>query len=63
MANDNNDDVQNENIWELKTEKYSIQKNQWPGSGKHVLAQFTDEAILVYQAYNNDIADYAIQNQ
>lgn len=49
--------------WKLKTEKYSIQKDKWPGSGRHILAQFNDEAILVYQAYNDQIADYAIQNQ
>ena len=63
MEIDNNEDFKNDQKdWKLKTEKYSIQKNLWP-SGKNVLAQYNDEAILVYQAYNNEIADYAVQNQ
>jgi hypothetical protein len=47
----------------LRTEKYSIQKDIWPASGRHILAQFTDDAILVYQAYNDKIADYAVEHQ
>ena len=48
---------------QLKTEKYLVQKELWPASGRHVLAQYDDNAILVYQAYNDAIADYAIEHQ
>ena len=47
----------------FNTERYVIQKDLWPQSGRHILAQYTDDAILVYQAYNNQIADYALQHQ
>ena len=31
----------------------------WPGQGNHVLAQFNEEAVVVYQAYRPEIAEYA----
>jgi D-mannonate dehydratase len=31
--------------------------------GHHILGTFTDTAILVYQAFNKQIADYAIREQ
>ncbi|MEM7658182.1 MAG: DUF4291 domain-containing protein [Bacteroidota bacterium] len=34
-----------------------------PTSGQHILAQQRADEILVYQAYNHRIADYAIQHQ
>lgn len=34
-----------------------------PETGQHILAQQTDDQILVYQAYNPAIADFAIKNQ
>eukprot|EP01125_Pyxidicula_operculata_P014988 TRINITY_DN5064_c0_g1_i2.p1 TRINITY_DN5064_c0_g1~~TRINITY_DN5064_c0_g1_i2.p1 ORF type:complete len:275 (-),score=17.57 TRINITY_DN5064_c0_g1_i2:614-1411(-) len=49
--------------FQLRTERYEIQKEIWPQSGRHVLAQYNDQGILVYQAYNNEIADYALENQ
>jgi hypothetical protein len=48
---------------DFKVERYSVQKDLWPQSGRHILAQYNDEAILVYQAYNEQIADYAVKNQ
>jgi hypothetical protein len=58
-----NSERNNKKSWKVKTEKYSIQKDLWPASGRHILAQYNDEAILVYQAYNKRIADEALQNQ
>jgi len=58
-----NNELNNEQNWELKIERYSIQKELWPQSGRHILAQYNDEAILVYQAYNKQIAEYAVQHQ
>jgi hypothetical protein len=47
----------------LHTESYSIQKDIWPKSGKHILAQSDNESIIVYQAFNPSIGNYAIKNQ
>ncbi len=42
---------------------YSKYINSIPDEGFHILAHQTDDKILVYQAYNNEIADFAIKNQ
>lgn len=41
------------------SESYSVQSSLWPGQGNHVLAQFNEEAVVVYQAYRPEIAEYA----
>eukprot|EP00727_Mastigamoeba_balamuthi_P010123 m51a1_g5733 hypothetical protein (224) ;mRNA; r:1138057-1138805 len=41
---------------------YAEQHLTWPESGKRVLAQYTDSAVLVFQAYNAEIAAYAVAN-
>ena len=38
-------------------------KNFWPKTGKHILAQYDDETVVVYQAYKPSIAEYAVKNQ
>eukprot|EP01089_Gocevia_fonbrunei_P007637 TRINITY_DN18857_c0_g1_i1.p1 TRINITY_DN18857_c0_g1~~TRINITY_DN18857_c0_g1_i1.p1 ORF type:complete len:248 (+),score=48.00 TRINITY_DN18857_c0_g1_i1:40-744(+) len=43
--------------------KYKQQVYVWPRSGRYVMAQYNDEGVLVYQAFSNAIADYAIKNQ
>lgn len=35
----------------LFTEPYITQLIRWPTSGKHILAQFDEQSIVVYQAY------------
>ncbi|CAH1802296.1 unnamed protein product [Owenia fusiformis] len=48
----------------LLTELYIEQvEKHWPKSGKHILAQYTENSVVVYQAFNQAIADYAIENQ
>ncbi|CAG8746869.1 8427_t:CDS:2 [Acaulospora morrowiae] len=47
----------------LEIELYNSQTQRWPSSGKHILAQFNDNSIVIYQAFNNSIADYAVKNQ
>lgn len=42
---------------------YREQVRQWPVSGQHVLAQFDNETIIVYQAFNHTIADAACRGQ
>jgi len=47
----------------MKTELYNLQNTRWPQSGKHVMAQFNDEYVIVYQAYKPSIAEYAVEHQ
>jgi hypothetical protein len=47
----------------LVLEPYLAQRERWPSSGRHVLAQFDDDALIVYQAYRPSIADHAVANQ
>jgi hypothetical protein len=46
----------------MQTEFYLTQKNRWPPSGKHILASFDEESVVVYQAYNPAIAGFAARN-
>lgn len=34
-----------------------------PTTGRHIVANFEDDTIVVYQAFNSMIADYAVENQ
>lgn len=47
----------------MKTENYLTQKQRLPESGKQIIGYTAYDNIIVYQAYNNNIADYAIANQ
>lgn len=46
----------------LATELYRIQSAEWPASGKHILAHFDGESIVVYQAYLPETALYALRH-
>jgi hypothetical protein len=46
----------------IATELYVEQRNRWPSSGRHILASFDDETILVYQAYSPAIGAFALRN-
>eukprot|EP01119_Soliformovum_irregulare_P008354 TRINITY_DN21476_c0_g1_i1.p1 TRINITY_DN21476_c0_g1~~TRINITY_DN21476_c0_g1_i1.p1 ORF type:complete len:252 (+),score=55.78 TRINITY_DN21476_c0_g1_i1:35-790(+) len=49
---------------ELIFESYLEQQTKtWPSEGKHILAQFDDESIVVYQAYCPGIAKWAVEHQ
>ncbi|MBP3959110.1 DUF4291 domain-containing protein [Gemmata sp. G18] len=43
----------------LVYEPYAEQVKVWPKDGRHILAQYDDESIIVYQAYNPTIGRYA----
>ncbi|KAJ3312770.1 hypothetical protein HDV04_002734 [Boothiomyces sp. JEL0838] len=47
----------------LNTEKYLSALSVWPSNGKHILAQYDNEGIWVYQAYRPEIANHAVQHQ
>lgn len=42
---------------------YLQQVHDWPPSGRHILAQFDKDSIIVYQAYRPSIARFAVENQ
>ena len=48
---------------ELKTKNYLEQLKEWPQSGKHILAQYTDDYVIAYQAYRPSIGKFAAENQ
>jgi len=45
----------------LATKQYSDQVLRWPTMGRHILAQFDDETIIVYQAYRPEIGNFAVK--
>lgn len=47
----------------ITTEKYSQHLSNLPASGQNITAHQNDEMLVVYQAYNHCIADFAIENQ
>src|SRR4051812_43117942 len=51
------------NTMNIRTEKYLEAVERLPKEGQHILAYKQDEQIVVYQAYNDQIADYAVENQ
>lgn len=46
----------------LHLESFREQSARWPASGRHVLAQFDDESVVVYQAYRESIGRYAAEH-
>lgn len=47
----------------LKLASYNSQILTWPPTGLHILAQYDDDNIIVYQAYNEKIAKSIIECQ
>jgi len=43
--------------------RYLEVRDTWPGEGRCILAQYTDQAILVYAAFADPIVAYAVRNQ
>jgi len=47
----------------LSIQSYLEQLPHWPQTGQHILAQFDDDSVVVYQAYRTSIAQYAVEHQ
>lgn len=47
----------------LELTNYLEQEKNWPVSGKHIMAQYTDKYVVVYQAYRPEIGHFASKNQ
>ncbi len=46
----------------LALEPYAAQAARWPAAGRHILAQFDDESVVVYQAYRPSIGRFAAEH-
>jgi hypothetical protein len=46
----------------LKTAHYLEQEKTWPTEGRHILAQYDEDSIIVYQAYRPSIGQFAAQH-
>lgn len=47
----------------LQLQPYVEQQQNWPTTGRHILAQFDDTSIIVYQAYRSAIGRFAAEHQ
>ena len=47
----------------LRINNYQKQKQDWPQEGKHILAQYDNDSIVVYQAYRKSIGQFTAKNQ
>lgn len=47
----------------VKVKKYTEQLNEWPEKGHHIMAQYDDEKVIVYQSYRPAIGNFAVRNQ
>jgi hypothetical protein len=45
----------------LATAPYAEQMIRWPQAGRHILAQFDNDTIIVYQAYCPNIGRFAVE--
>ncbi|SHL30290.1 DUF4291 domain-containing protein [Chryseobacterium polytrichastri] len=48
---------------DLKLKEYKEQIEEWPQKGHHIMAQYDDEKIVVYQSYKKSIGEFAVKNQ
>jgi hypothetical protein len=46
----------------LTLESWAEQEARWPSSGRHILAQYDEQEIVVYQAYRPSIAKWAVEH-
>lgn len=47
----------------LNFESYIAHERHLPSNGKYIIAQFDEEQVVVYQAFNDAIACYALKHQ
>ena len=47
----------------MRVHPYLSQARGWPASGRHILAQFDEDSICIYQAYSPSIARFAVEHQ
>lgn len=48
---------------DIKLKKYKEQLQDWPKEGHHIMAQYDEKKIIVYQSYRKEIGEFALKNQ
>jgi hypothetical protein len=46
----------------ITTEQYPQQTTLWPSEGRHIMAQYDNDSVVVYQAYRPTIGRFAAEN-
>jgi len=49
-------------IQNINLQSYHEQVNQWPVEGRHIMAQYDENSVIVYQAYRPAIGHFAAQH-
>lgn len=47
----------------IRTDNWLNQRAGWPDDGKHILANYNSDWVVVYQAYRPEIANWALEHQ
>lgn len=47
----------------MKLKNYKEQLKEWPEEGHHIMAQYDDEKVIVYQSYRPEIGNFAVKHQ
>lgn len=47
----------------ITTTPYLAQKTTWPSEGRHIMAHYDEETVIVYQAYRPEIGLHAAKHQ
>ncbi len=47
----------------LKTKLYKEQLKEWPQDGRHIMAQYDEDKVIVYQSYRPEIGHFAVKHQ
>jgi hypothetical protein len=47
----------------LKLKSYQEQLQEWPQEGHHIMAQYDEEKVIVYQSYRPEIGNFAAMHQ
>jgi hypothetical protein len=55
--------METKNFLPFETNFYPIVSSHWPTSGKVILGSFSSESIVVYQAYNSVISEWAVNHK
>lgn len=43
----------------IQVERWNLQNDRWPRTGRHILAQYDSTSVVVYQAYRPEIGRFA----
>lgn len=55
--------LRHNHVMNLQLKHYRQQLGKWPQTGRHIMAQFDQNRVIVYQAYRPTIGDFAISHQ